>query len=92
MSGNLTQVLRPVETARGLPNEHYTSEDVFQQEREPLWFQTWAGICVEADVPEVGDAKPIDFLGVPLFVLRGKDGVVRVFQNICRHRGMILFT
>jgi len=92
MSGNLTQVLRPVETARGLPNEHYTSEDVFQQEREPLWFQTWAGICVEADVPEVGDAKPIDFLGVPLFVLRGKDGVVRVFQNICRHRGMILVT
>lgn len=90
MSGDLTQVLRPVETARGLPNEHYTSEDVFRQEREPLWFQTWAGICVEADVPEVGDAKPIDFLGVPLFALRGKDGVLRVFQNICRHRGMIL--
>lgn len=87
---DLSAVLRPVETANGLPNAHYTSPDVFEAEKEPLWFTTWAGIGVEADVPEAGDAKPIDFLGVPLFLMRGKDGQVRVFQNICRHRGMIL--
>ncbi|MEM0947326.1 MAG: aromatic ring-hydroxylating dioxygenase subunit alpha [Pseudomonadota bacterium] len=87
---DLTAVLKPVAEARGLPNAHYISEAVFEQEREPLWFQTWAGICTASDVPEPGDARPVDFLGVPLFVLRGRDGIVRVFQNICRHRGMIL--
>ena len=87
---SLKAVLKPVETANGLPNNHYTSEETFKAEREPLWFSTWAGICVASDIPEKGDAKPIDFLGVPMFVLHGRDGVIRVFQNICRHRGMIL--
>lgn len=89
---DLSGVLQPIESARGLPNEHYTSDEVYAEERGPLWFSTWAGICVASDIPEPGDAKPIDYLGVPLFAMRGRDGVVRVFQNICRHRGMILVT
>ena len=92
MTPELSAVLNPIETANGLPNEHYTSREVYDAERHPLWFSTWAGICVDADVAEPGDARPVDFLGVPLFVMRGKDGQVRVFQNICRHRGMILVT
>ncbi len=90
MATDLTQVLNPIETANGLPNAHYTSVEMFEAERGPLWFQTWAGVCIEAELPEPGDAKPVDFLGVPLFAMRGKDGQVRVFQNVCRHRGMIL--
>ena len=89
---DLSAVLQPIAQANGLPNEFYTSEDVFAEEKEPLWFSTWAGVCVEAELPEVGDAKPFDFLGVPIFALRGRDGQIRVFQNICRHRGMILVT
>jgi len=92
MPTELAHVLNPIETAQGLPNHHYVSEEVFADERDALWFSTWAGICVASEVPEPGDAKPIDFLGVPLFVLHGKDGVIRVFQNVCRHRGMILVT
>ncbi len=90
MPGDLTPVLNPIDTALGLPNDHYTSEEVFAAERGPLWFSTWAGICIEAEVSEPGDARPLDFLGVPLLVMRGRDGRVRVFQNVCRHRGMIL--
>lgn len=89
-SFDLSEVLQPVGLARGLPNAHYTSEAVFEAEKEPLWFSTWAGLCAEAEVAEPGDALPLDLLGVPLFVLRGQDGVLRVFQNVCRHRGMIL--
>ena len=89
---DLTSVLRPIETATGLPNRHYTSAETYEAEKQPLWFSTWAGVCAEAEVAEPGDARPLDFLGVPLFALRGRDGKVRVFQNICRHRGMILVT
>ena len=87
---DLSSVLQPVETANGLPNAHYVSAEVFAEEHGALWFSTWAGICVGADVPNPGDARPVDFLGVPIFVMRGRDGVVRVFQNVCRHRGMML--
>ncbi len=92
MASALDQVLNPIETANGLPNVHYTCPATYEAERDALWFSTWAGICIEAEVPEPGDARPIDYLGVPLFVMRGKDGRVRVFQNVCRHRGMILVT
>ncbi len=91
-TASLDGVLNPIETATGLPNAHYTSEATFAAEREALWFAEWAGIAAVSDVPEKGDAEPIDFLGVPLFIMRGKDDTVRVFQNVCRHRGMILVT
>ena len=65
---------------------------MYEAEKTPLWFSTWAGICVAAEVGEPGDVKPVDFLGVPLFVMHGRDGTLRVFQNVCRHRGMILVT
>ena len=87
---DLTHVRRPVAEANGLPNAHYTSPETYAEEREALLFSQWAGLAVAADVPEPGDAKPLDFMGLPLLLLRGRDGEVRVFQNICRHRGMIL--
>ncbi|SMX32078.1 aromatic ring-hydroxylating oxygenase subunit alpha [Octadecabacter ascidiaceicola] len=87
---DLASVRRPVETANGLPNAHYTDPDVFETESKAVLQASWAGLGVGADVPENGDAKPIEFLGIPLLLLRDKDGDVRVFQNICRHRGMIL--
>ncbi len=89
-SHDLSAVLQPLNTAHGLPNAHYVSDQVYAEEREALWFAEWAGICVGADVAEPGDARPVDFLGVPLFVMRGRDGAIRVFQNVCRHRGMML--
>ena len=69
---DLSSVLQPVAVANGLPNEFYTSDEIYGAEREALWFSSWAGICMDAEVVEPGDARPIDFLGVPLFVLRGK--------------------
>ncbi|WP_413719659.1 aromatic ring-hydroxylating oxygenase subunit alpha [Silicimonas sp. MF1-12-2] len=91
-STDLSGVLQPIEQARGLPNAHYTSDEVYDAERGPLWFSTWAGVCVASEIPQPGDARPLDYLGVPLFVMRGRDGAIRVFQNVCRHRGMILVT
>ncbi|NNE78883.1 MAG: Rieske 2Fe-2S domain-containing protein [Silicimonas sp.] len=87
---DLTPVLQPVESARGLPNAHYISDEKFAEERDRVLFTSWAGIGFGKDVPEPGDANPIEFLGMPLVAVRGKDGEVRVFQNTCRHRGMIL--
>jgi choline monooxygenase len=90
MTTDLSSVTRPLSIANGLPNAHYTDDGVFKEERDAVLFATWAGLDVAAAVPEPGDAKPIEFVGLPLLLLRDKDGDVRVFQNICRHRGMIL--
>jgi phenylpropionate dioxygenase-like ring-hydroxylating dioxygenase large terminal subunit len=63
---------------------------MFAKERRELFFKTWSAVGVENDIPDPGDAFPLDFLGMPLLLVRGKGGVINVFQNTCRHRGMIL--
>ena len=87
---DLSRVKGPLGTANGLPNAHYIDPAVFAEERDALLFGQWAGLAVAADVPEAGDAKPITFMGMPLLLLRDRNDQVRVFQNTCRHRGMIL--
>lgn len=90
MTTDLSTVIRPIEAANGLPNAHYIDPAVHEEEREAVLFDNWAGLGVASEVPEPGDAKPLDFLGVPLLMLRDRAGKLRVYHNICRHRGMIL--
>jgi phenylpropionate dioxygenase-like ring-hydroxylating dioxygenase large terminal subunit len=89
-SGPLADVTAPIDRARGLPNAHYTDPATIALENRACLETTWAALAVGADVPEPGDAVPVEFLGQPLLLLRDDDGAVRVFYNICRHRGMIL--
>ena len=87
---SLSSVLTSVEHASGLPNAHYVDREVFDEERSAVFFANWSGIGFGKDIPEPGDAKPVDFLGMPLLLVRDRDGAINVFQNTCRHRGMIL--
>jgi len=86
----LERVLQPVAEARGLPNAFYTDKATFEAEKTQVFFKNWAGAGFAKDIPDAGDAMPIDFLGNPLLAVRDQTGQVRVFQNVCRHRGMIL--
>jgi phenylpropionate dioxygenase-like ring-hydroxylating dioxygenase large terminal subunit len=90
LQSDLDRVLQPTATARGLPNEYYTGADVHEAEKRVVFFANWVGLGFAKDIPQSGDAKPYTFLGLPLFAVRDKTGQVRVYQNTCRHRGMIL--
>ena len=86
----LDQVREPVATARGLPNAFYADAELFESEKQVVFATNWACIGFASDVPAVGDVRPVEFLGRPYVIVRGQDDVVRVFENVCRHRGMIL--
>lgn len=86
----LDVVTEPIEFARGLPNQHYTDWETFKEERKALLYNNWAAVATGGDIPNTGDAMPVDFAGMPLLVVRDHGGSIRVFQNTCRHRGMIL--
>ena len=87
---NLSSVRQPVGQANGLPNSHYIDPAIYAEEGQAVLHNEWAGLAVASEVPEPGDAIPLTFMGVPLLLLRDREGAVRVFQNTCRHRGMIL--
>lgn len=90
MQSALSAVMTPINTANGLPNQHYIDPAIFAEEKRSVLFASWSGIGFGKDIPETGDAKPVDFLGMPLLMVRDRDGSIGVFQNTCRHRGMIL--
>jgi len=87
---NLDSVLTPIHQAKGLPNDHYISDTVFEEEKIAVLFDNWSAIGFGKDIPKEGDAKPINFVDMPLLMVRDKNGEINVFQNTCRHRGMIL--
>lgn len=87
---NIDEVLKPLTEARGLPNAHYVSEEVYQEEKHNVLYKNWAALDVGSNIANAGDAKPIDFMGMPLLMVRDRDGSIGVFQNTCRHRGMTL--
>ena len=79
---------KPIEEAHGLPNECYTSSEYLKIERDKIFSDKWTVIGVGSSVPDIGDAKPCELLGIPLIMIRGKDHKIRVFHNVCSHRGL----
>ena len=73
--------------AVGLPNAAYISEDFFRVEQQQVFARTWTCIGNACSVPEVGDLKPVGFLGEPLVLVRNQRDEVKVFHNVCSHRG-----
>ena len=86
----LENIDKPIEVANGLPNECYISEDYLAHEKEKVFCDKWTVIGVGSSIPNLGDAKPYNLLGIPLILIRDKDMKIRVFHNVCSHRGFKL--
>ncbi|MFT5739598.1 MAG: choline monooxygenase [Gammaproteobacteria bacterium] len=84
---DFTAVCQSTGEARGLPNYAYTSDAFFELEQQRLFASTWTCIGNACSLPEPGDLQPVGFLGEPLLMLRNKDGQIKVFHNVCSHRG-----
>ncbi|HEX9767697.1 MAG TPA: Rieske 2Fe-2S domain-containing protein, partial [Kiloniellales bacterium] len=76
--------------AHGLPPEAYTSEAFFTLENERLFANAWVFAGFAHELAVAGDAVPVAVAGRPLLLVRGRDGEVRAFHNVCRHRGALL--
>ena len=88
----LDVVKKPISKAHGLPNECYTSREYTFIERKKLFEDKWVVVGTASSVPNIGDIKPFDLLGIPLLLVRNKKGKIKVFHNICSHRGSKLVT
>jgi len=70
------------------PVENYRSKQRFDAEMQRVLRRSYTAFCPSAALPEAGSFIARDALGTPVVAVRGRDGVVRAFQNVCRHRGM----
>ena len=72
---------------RGLPAWTYHSQGMFDLERDYVFLNHWQVAGHVNDIPEPGDWLSFDLMGERAVIMRGQDGVVRGFHNLCRHRG-----
>ncbi len=72
--------------AFGLPGWIYHDPEFFEAEKRAVFRPSWQLVCHLNDIPNPGDYHCLDLLGESLVAVRGEDGQVRSFHNVCRHR------
>jgi len=70
-----------------LDARYYVSPDTLLQERRSIFARSWQHLGAVTQVAAPNSYLAADIAGYKIFVLRGKDGVLRGFKNMCRHRG-----
>ncbi|NMF89719.1 aromatic ring-hydroxylating oxygenase subunit alpha [Aromatoleum petrolei] len=68
----------------------YTDPARFEREKRRLFRRLPLMLAASCEMPAAGDYKTIEVAGVPVLLMRGKDGVARAFLNACTHRAAIL--
>jgi nitrite reductase/ring-hydroxylating ferredoxin subunit len=67
--------------------EAYISAEYLQREKERLWRKVWLQAGRVEDVPNPGDFVTYDVCDDSVIIMRGEDGQLRAFHNVCIHRG-----
>jgi Rieske 2Fe-2S family protein len=82
--------LRPLEEATTLPRRAYVDAEVFAFEHERWFCSDWLCVGRTSDVESIGRWYLASLGRESVIIVKGDDGVVRAFHNVCRHRGVTL--
>lgn len=77
---------------RALDPALYGNADAFARERETVFATAWRLVGHENMLPGAGDYLTDEIAGRPVLLVRGEDGAVRAFHNVCPHRAGPLAT
>lgn len=75
------------EEGRSLPGWLYHDPGFFELEKRHILRQAPQVVCHVSDIETPGEWRKLDYLGESIVAVRGEDGIVRAFANLCRHRG-----
>ncbi|KAH8594020.1 Rieske [2Fe-2S] iron-sulfur domain-containing protein [Bisporella sp. PMI_857] len=64
----------------------WTSERLFQLERRAIFSKTWLYVTHASRFQKPGDYRTFEVAGFSIIIILGKDGQLRAFHNVCRHR------
>jgi 3-phenylpropionate/trans-cinnamate dioxygenase subunit alpha len=85
MAADVTRLV-DVETGR-ISRRIFVEQEIYEQELERIFARCWLFLCHECQVPKPGDFFSTYMGEDPVLVVRGTDGELRAFLNVCRHRG-----
>jgi choline monooxygenase len=80
------QIDSDISRAWSIPASFYTDPEVSAQEKERIFAHTWQVAGHRGQLANPGDFLTTELLGEPLLLVRGLQGELRGFYNVCRHR------
>jgi Rieske 2Fe-2S family protein len=89
-AADVANVRRPTLEANVLPARVYHDQDVFDYERDAWYAGGWVAAGREEDALRPGQYFLAPIAGENIIIVRGNDGVLRGFHNVCRHRGSMM--
>ena len=75
-----------------LPGPYYTDAQIFEQEQEKVFESMWFCAVRSSELAKPGDFKTVQIGRESVLINRARDGGLRAFLNVCRHRGARLCT
>ena len=76
--------------ASTLPSRWYTAPGALALENDRIFLHTWQAVGQASQVAKPGEYFACEVAGEPLAIVRGSDGELRAFSNVCRHRASIV--
>lgn len=72
-----------------IPAKPYYDSDHFELERRAVFMRSWVHVGHVGELPDPGSfvRREVEFARASLLLVRGKDGLIRAFHNVCTHRG-----
>ena len=80
----------PIEEAATPPASWYTRRELNELEQRTVFRRSWQYACPTDMLARPGEYVRVDFLGESVLLVRGEDGVLRGFSNVCRHHAALL--
>ncbi|KAL5364778.1 hypothetical protein BJX96DRAFT_188066 [Aspergillus floccosus] len=68
------------------PETWWVGHDIFELERRAIFSKNWLYLSHRSRFTKVGDYQTFNIAGFPIFLILGRDGNIRAFHNVCRHR------
>ncbi|GHC19853.1 (2Fe-2S)-binding protein [Gemmobacter nanjingensis] len=87
MQGDLLSLLNEQRSGFSLARPFYADPEVFAEDLRAIWQREWIFAASIAEFPKTGSYVTLQLGAYPVVVVRGADGVIRAFHNVCRHRG-----
>lgn len=75
------------ETALTLPSKYYYDQEIFDREAQTIFYPSWHCVCHVSEIPNKGDFVVLDLLDQSVVVMRGDEGAIHAYHNVCQHRG-----
>ena len=87
---DISKAPEPKLNTRPVTPERYYSKEIWQKEWDKIWTKTWQIAGVKAQLVKPGDYITTTLGAETIVCVKGEDGQVRAFYNVCQHRGMLL--